>query len=134
LADQLSLSFAYTWVDATEEDNFTGKDSDEIRRPEHIASANLNWGFLNNRANLNLNVDYNGEQDDFYFPPVPPYQERVELDDFTLVTVAASYQLSKKLQLFARVENALDEDYEEVFGYVAPGRSAYAGVRYRFSD
>jgi vitamin B12 transporter len=134
LMDQLSLNFAYTWIDATEEDNFTGENSDEIRRPEHIASANLNWGFLNNRANLNLNVDYNGEQDDFFFPPVPPYQERVELDDFTLVTVAASYQLSKNLQLFARVENALDEDYEEVFGYVAPGRSAYAGVRYRFSD
>ena len=134
LSHQLSLSFAYTWVDATEEDEFTGKDSDEIRRPEHTASANLNWGFLNKRANLNLNVDYNGEQDDFYFPPVPPYQERVELNDFTLVTVAASYQLNKKLQLFARVENALDEDYEEVYGYVAPGRTAYAGVRYRFGD
>jgi vitamin B12 transporter len=79
-------------------------------------------------------VDYNGEQDDFYFPPVPPYQERVELDDFTLVTVAASFQLRKNLQLFARLENALDEDYEEVIGYVAPGRSAYAGIRYRFAD
>jgi vitamin B12 transporter len=134
LMNQLSLGFAYTWIDATEEDSFTGEDSDEIRRPQHIASANLNWTFLNNRANLNLNVDYNGEQDDIYFPPVPPYQERVELDDFTLVTVAASFQLRKNLQLFARLENALDEDYEEVVGYVAPGRSAYAGIRYRFID
>jgi vitamin B12 transporter len=134
LMEDLSLNFAYTWIDATEEDNFSGEKNDEIRRPEHIASANLNWAFLNKRANLNLNLNYNGEQDDFFFPPVPPYQERVELDDFTLLTVAASYLVTPKLELFARVENALDEDYEEVFGYVAPGRSAYAGVRYRFSD
>lgn len=130
----LTLGFAYTWVDATEDDDFTGETSNEIRRPEHIASANLNWVFLNDRANLNLNVDYNGEQDDFFYPPVPPFQERVELDQFTLVTAAASYQLSSRLQLFARLENALDEDYEEAYGYSTPGRTAYAGLRYSFAD
>lgn len=134
LADNLSLGFAYTWIDATEEDSFSGDNNDEIRRPEHIASANLNWGFLDSRANLNLNVDYNGKQDDFFFPPVPPYQERVQLDDFTLVTIAGSYQLTQGLQVYARVENAFDEDYEEVFGYVAPQRAAYAGMRYSFSN
>ena len=130
----VNLGFAYTWLDATEEDDFSGKDSREIRRPKHIASANLNWVFLNDRANLNLNVDYNGKQDDFFFPPVPPFQERVELDEFTLVTVASSYQLTKQLQLFARVENALDENYEEVYGFATQGRTAYAGARYSFAD
>jgi vitamin B12 transporter len=134
LLSSLNLGFAYTWLDATEEDEFSGKDAREIRRPKHIASANLNWMFLNDRANLNLNVDYNGEQDDFFFPPVPPYEERVELDEFTLVTVASSFQLTPRLQLFARVENALDENYEEVYGFVAQGRAAYAGVRYNFAD
>jgi vitamin B12 transporter len=130
ISEALSLNLAYTWLDATEEDDFTGQNTDEIRRPEHIASANLNWSFMGGRANLNLNVDYNGEQDDFFFPPVPPYQERVELDDFTLVSLAGSFQLSKQLKLFGRVENALDEDYEEAYGYVAPGSSAYFGVSY----
>jgi len=132
MIENLSLSVAYTWLDATEEDSFTGEDSDEIRRPEHIASAALNWGFLDNRANLNISVDYNGKQDDFFFPPVPPFQERVELDSFTLVNIAASYQLSSRLRLHARLENAFDEDYEEVYGYVAPGQSIYAGLRYSF--
>jgi vitamin B12 transporter len=133
LARDLSLNFSYTWLDATEEDNFSSENTDEIRRPQHIASANLNWRLLDNRANLNLNVDYNGEQDDFFFPPTPPFQERVQLDDFTLVTLAGSYRLSKQLQLFGRVENALDEDYEEVYGYVSPGRTAYLGVRYNLN-
>lgn len=127
ILDGLSLNAAYTWLDSQDPDG-----SDEIRRAEHIASANLNWDFLGGRANLNLQVDYNDEQDDFFFPPVPPFQERVELDSFTLVTLAGSFRLFDNLELYARVENATDEDYEEVFGFVAPGRTAIAGVRYSF--
>ena len=100
LLSSVNLGFAYTWLDATEEDNFSGKDSREIRRPKHIASANLNWVFLKDRANLNLNVDYNGKQDDFFFPPVPPYQERVELDDFTLVTLRLQLPADKTTAAF----------------------------------
>jgi vitamin B12 transporter len=132
LSKTLSLSGAYTWLDATENDP-SGGDIDEIRRAEHIANANLNWVILGGRGNLNINVDYNGEQDDLFFPPTPPFQERVELDDFVLVGVAANYRVWRTLELFARVENALDEDYEEVFGYVAPGRMLIGGLRYRFN-
>ncbi len=127
IVEGLSLNAAYTWLDSEDPDG-----SDEIRRAEHIASANLNWDFLAGRASLNLQVDYNDEQDDFFFPPVPPFQERVELDSFTLVTLAGSYRLFDNLELYARVENATDEDYEEVLGFVAPGRTAIAGVRYSF--
>jgi vitamin B12 transporter len=129
ITDSLVLSGAYTWLDATEDDA-TGGQIEEIRRAEHIANANLNWSFLGGRGNLNVNVDYNGEQHDLFFPPVPPFEERVALDDFTLVTVAASYQVLESLQVSARIENAFDEDYEEVFGYVAPGRAVVAGLRY----
>lgn len=134
VATTLSVGLAYTWLDATEEDDFTGEDLREIRRPRHTASANLDWRFLGDRASLNINVDYNGAQDDFFFPPVPPFRERVELDSFTLVTAAGTYQLSPKIQLFARIENALDEEYEEIFGFRSLGRTAYAGVRYRFAN
>ena len=34
--------------------------------------------------------------------------------------------------LFGRIENALDEDYEQVFTYGSPGRAAYVGVRASF--
>lgn len=132
IGGDLELYAAYTWLDATE-DSDSGQ-VDEIRRPGHIASANLNWSLLEGRANLNLNVDYNGEQDDLFFPPNPPFRERVELDDFVLVTAAGEIRLRDGLVLFARVENALDEDYEEVFGYRSPGRSVFAGLRYTFAN
>jgi vitamin B12 transporter len=133
LGNGLSLTAAYTWLDATEDDG-AGNQVDEIRRAEHIASANLNWDFAAGRGNLNLQVDYNGEQDDFFFPPTPPFQERVELDSFTLVTLAGSYRVLDNLEVYGRVENAIDEDYEEIFGFVTPGRTAIAGVRYHFND
>ena len=56
----------------------------------------------------------------------------MELDDFTLVTIAGSYRVLNRLTLYARVENATDEDYEEVLGFAAPGRTAIAGIRYQF--
>ncbi|MCZ6853743.1 MAG: TonB-dependent receptor, partial [Gammaproteobacteria bacterium] len=129
LMDDLRLGLAYTWLGATEEDA-AGSQVDEIRRARHIANANLDWQ-VNEQLSINLNVDHNGEQDDFFFPPVPPFQERVKLDSFTLVNLAARYQISPALSLFARMENALDEDYEEIFGFSTPGRSVFAGVRYQ---
>ena len=77
-----------------------------------------------------LNVDYNSAMDDFFYPPTPPYFERVELDSYTIVSIDASYRFSQNLQAYTRIENALDEDYEEVFGYQAPGNNVYVGLRY----
>ncbi|MCE2390925.1 MAG: TonB-dependent receptor [Proteobacteria bacterium] len=131
LGQSLDLRFSYTRLDASEQDA-SGRQGDEIRRPEHVASANLNWISPARRVNLNLNIDYNGRQGDTDFSSWP--SRPVELDDFTLVSVAGSYRLSDQWQLFARVENALDEDYEEIFGYVAPDRAVYAGIRYRFGE
>jgi vitamin B12 transporter len=36
------------------------------------------------------------------------------------------------MQVYGRIENLLDEDYEEVFTYRTPGRAGYAGVRLKF--
>ena len=129
LNETLSLALAYTYLDATEEDA-AGNQVREIRRAEHIANASVQFSPLQGLS-VNLNVDYNGEQEDFFFPPTPPFQERVTLDDFVLVNLAASYNLSSSLAVFGRVENLFDEDYEEVFSFTTPGRSAVIGLRYR---
>jgi vitamin B12 transporter len=46
--------------------------------------------------------------------------------------LTTSYQLSGNLQLYGRLENALDEDYEEVPTYNTSGAAGYAGLRYSF--
>ena len=116
----------YSYLDATEED-FASNSVTEVRRPEHTGSINLDYGF--NRGSLNLAVIRTGSQEDLYFPPFPPFQERVSLSGFTLVELSGQYRLSSRLTITGRIENALDEDYEQVFGFESSRAAAYFGFR-----
>ena len=57
---------------------------------------------------------------------------RVSLRDYMLVRLAGQYNLTPDVSLTARVENLLDQDYEEIFSYRPSGRAFYAGVQARF--
>lgn len=54
------------------------------------------------------------------------------LDGYTLVDIRASYRLSERLELFGRIENLFDADYQTVFRYGQPGRGAFVGARANF--
>ena len=126
LIDGLTLDAAYTYLDAKE------NGAPEIRRPHHIASANLDWRFAEDRGLINLGIDYHGRQRDTAFLNAPPFTMPVTLDRYTLVHLAGSYEICPGFALTARVENALDVSYEEVFGYRTQGFGAFAGVKVRF--
>ena len=128
LMPNLSLGLSYTYLDAVDAE---GKR--EVRRPDHAARADLAYGFHDGRGEINLAVVYNGEAENqvlgapFFFPV-----GRVTLDDYWLVSAAASYKLRDDLEIFGRVENLFDEEYEEVFGFSTAGTAAYAGLRWKF--
>jgi vitamin B12 transporter len=132
IAGGLELAADYTWLDATQPDAFTDAQVREVRRPEHNANVNLDWRFAGDRARLNLNVGFNGEQEDAYFPPPAFAAVPVTLDGFVLVTLAGSWRFGDHAELFGRIENLLDDDYEEVVGFSEPGIGAFAGLRLAF--
>ncbi|MFD1380012.1 TonB-dependent receptor plug domain-containing protein [Fodinicurvata halophila] len=102
-----------------------------VRRPKHLASLNLNYRFLEDRANLNLGVIYNGDQKDWAFNS--DWTRRpVDMQDYVLVNLAASYRLNENAEIYGRVDNLLNEEYQEVYSYGTPGRAGYAGIRLRF--
>ena len=125
--DNLTLHGSYTYIDSTNEDA-TGRDVDEVRRPRHTASVSGSYQWQ--KAGLYLGIDYNGTQQDNFFPPFPASQEVVELDSYTLVNIAGHYAFNRHVTVTARLENTLDESFEEVFGYQTPGFAAYAGVKF----
>ena len=127
--ERFGIKGNYSYLDATEED-FASNSVTEVRRPEHTGSINLDYGF--NRGSLNLAVIRTGSQEDFYFPPFPPFQERVTLSAFTLLELSGQYRINNRLTLTGRIENALDEDYEQVFGFESPGAAAYFGFRFNW--
>jgi vitamin B12 transporter len=56
----------------------------------------------------------------------------IDGEDYTVVRLYGSWQASARLALKARVENLLDENYEEVNGYPALGFGAFAGVEWKW--
>jgi vitamin B12 transporter len=129
-SDRFAMQFSWTTLDAEELDS-TGTASREIRRPEQSANLGMQLSAIEDRLNVGLNVAWNSQQDDFFFPPVPPFQERVSLDSFGLVALSVAYDLSSALSIYGRIENALDDEYEEVFGFRANDRQFFIGLRYR---
>ena len=97
-----------------------------------MANVTANYYFAEDRGNMNLGLRYNGSQQDVYFSPLTYTSERVDIDAYTLVDLAASWKLTRSLELTGRITNLLDEDYEEVLGFSRPGRAVYAGLRGRF--
>ena len=122
------LGGTYTFLDASDPDG-----TREVRRPRHHASFNAGLDFgPEKRSNLNLSVLYDGERLDTDFRDffTNGFQsEKSALDDYFLVRLAGSFRLSERFTLFGRVENLLDEDYQEVISYGTAGLSAYGGVR-----
>lgn len=127
LWDDLDMIGAYTYTDAEDPDG-----NELVRRAEHIASLTVNYRFLDNRANLNLGIRYNGDQVDDAFDPITFDRTLVELDSFTLVDVNGAYQLNDNIEVFGRIENLFDENYEEVLGYGGIERGFYGGVKATF--
>ncbi|WP_250645325.1 TonB-dependent receptor domain-containing protein [Porphyrobacter sp. HT-58-2] len=123
---QWSFDAAYSYLDAEE------NGIEEVRRPEHIASAALTWTAPGDAASATLVVRHNGATGDVAFTDPSFVPVRVQLDDYTLVNLNARVKLTDQLNAFARVENLLDERYEQVFSFVSPGRSAVVGVEARF--
>ncbi len=122
--ENFTMRGSYTYIDSTFTD--LTRDLDEIRRPRHVAA--LIGNYQRSKVNLNLSINYNGDQLDDFFPPFPRLPERVMLGSYTLVNLSGSYQISENVRLTARLENTLDESYEEVYGFSSPGFSAYGGV------
>ncbi len=126
----LRLDAFYTFTD--------GRDASGIqliRRARHIAGANARYRFpvLGRPATLNLGIRHNGEQTDRVFDSFFPVTTRtVELDGFTLVNLAFRWQLHDGMEIFMRADNLLDQQYQEVFGFGAPGATVFGGLRMNF--
>jgi vitamin B12 transporter len=129
LFDGLSLGAAYTYLRAREDDG-----SEEIRRAPHSGRLDVNYTFDSGRANINVAAIYNGDMLDNAFDAATFAASKVVLGEYWLVNVAASYEVSPGVALYGRIQNALDEDYQEIFGYETAGLAAYAGLRFTYEE
>ena len=113
----------YTYLDASE----PGPPRDaELRRPEHSGRVVVDYTPLAGRLNLQAGAVYVGDRDDLDFATFPA--TRRNLGDYTLIHLTSRFELTQRVALRARIENATDEDYADVWGYATAGRRFYLGL------
>lgn len=117
ITDMLSLQANYTWNGTLRPDG-----TQRLRRPAQLANAGISWELQPSLA-LNAFVRASRNSIDQDFNGV------VALADFAVLDLSASYHLNERLQLYGRIENALDSHYEEISGYNTAGSAAYVGFR-----
>ncbi len=120
VSDDLSFGADYTYLDAKNPDG-----SVETRRPRHQLGLNATYLFAEGRGSVSGDVTY--VAGNFDTESWGTYAVK-ELPDYTVVNVAAGYDLTDKVRLTGRVMNLFDEDYADAGGYPARGRAAYVGL------
>lgn len=122
LSEQLSTRLAYTYTEA--ENDTTGEAL--LRRPKNKNSltvvyqpterirAQVQWRLYSSRFDNN-------------FSSYPP--QRITLGGYGIVDLAISYQLVDSVELFTRVDNLFDKEYQEVYGYGTLGAAGYGGIK-----
>ncbi|HEY9038013.1 MAG TPA: TonB-dependent receptor [Roseovarius sp.] len=120
LRSGLSVYGAYTYTDA-ETDGVR-----LVRTPKHDVTLGLSNDFTD-RFSGYMDVRHVADIVPSAFAPVGH-----KVGDYTLVGAGVSYDVTDKAQLYLRLENIFDEDYETAGGYNQPGRAAYVGLRASF--
>jgi vitamin B12 transporter len=126
------IELAFSWdafANLALDGNYTYTDSKDIngdqrpRRPEQMANLGLSWATLSDRLVLGLQGRISRDAVDI---------DGTDLDDYEVLDVTARYSVTDGVEVFGRVENLTEEDYEEVPAYNAPGAAGYLGLRYSF--
>ncbi|MCJ7580883.1 MAG: TonB-dependent receptor [Candidatus Aminicenantes bacterium] len=122
-----NLSFYSSYTTSHHRDTDTGEPL--IRRPTSHFQSRININFLT-KGNLEFSLQSVGKRDDIEF--VGFSSNRVTMPAYTLFNSTISYDVLPLTQIFIRLENIFNADYETVKGYGAPGFSIYGGFKVDF--
>ena len=117
----------YTYTDAR------NRETDELllRRPFHQISATAAIRPIPT-VSIMPEVVYVGRRDDVRYDDAGTFLGAGEVKGYTLVNLAANYDVTEQVTAFVRVHNLLDKEYEPANGFAGPGFHALGGVRVQF--
>jgi len=99
-----------------------------LRRPRDKASLNATWQ-VTEAASVSATVLYVGPWVDINRSGSV---SGLIAKGYTLVNLAGSYDLGHGLTAFARIDNLLDQHYQDPTGFLHPGLGVFAGLRIVF--
>jgi vitamin B12 transporter len=125
LAERVEFSANYTSMDANYDVPASANFGRTLaRRPSETANAKLSYEWPIGLTTA-VAVQHAGRA-------YENASNSTVLDGYTLVDLRAAFAVSESLEVFGRVENAFDEDYETIARYGTLGRTFSVGVRQNF--
>ncbi|MEM1442079.1 MAG: TonB-dependent receptor, partial [Verrucomicrobiota bacterium] len=124
--ENLELYSNYTYLDANvAEGTYALADpagSRLIRRPRHTLAA----GLIYSADRWQVGAELNGAYDRVDRGPFPT---QIDLGGYTVARFFGNVQVTDNFEVYGRIENAFDEQYDFSDGYEAPGIGAFIGAR-----
>jgi vitamin B12 transporter len=123
--EELQVQANYTYTDATNRSPGNANFGRQLqRRPQHSMTALIDyrWPFgLETGATLtHVGASFDNASN----------SRRVE--GYVLADLRAAFPIMDHVEIYGRVENLFNEQYETIFRFGTPGRAGYAGVRVRY--
>ena len=121
----LDLRGQYTMT-MTRNFSTTGSNTRLARWPFDQASMGLSYRPI---ETVRINVDHRfvgARNDDAANTPA------LRSGSFGVVNLSASYDATKNVQVFGRIDNLFNQDYEEILSFGTPIRSVYGGVKFTY--
>jgi len=87
------------------------------------------YGITN--LHLGLDTQYVGSRTDVKFNPDFSKSD-VETGKYTVLNFTANYNVTQELEVYAKIVNLTDEEYQNVYGYATSPRAFYTGLRAKF--
>lgn len=120
--DKLNVRGNYTVLETRNES--PGLEGKELaRKPGSLANLDLSYD-ASDRINVALGLRYAGDSFD-------NAANTVKLDAYTLADLRLRYKLNDRVEVYGRIENLTDEQYQTAAGYNQLGRRLWLGIHTR---
>lgn len=118
--EALTIATNYSLIDAENRDT----DQALARRPRHTVNTSIDYDWSVGLKTGATITHVSSNLDNAFATVATP--------GYVLVDLRAAMPITDNIEVYGRVENLFDEDYETIFRFGTAGRSAFAGVRLRY--
>lgn len=121
----------YTYADVAIDE--AGATRRGPRAPRHDLTLGVG-GRIGDRLGAEFSVTHVAGLIDEYvdYSSFPYVTTQVPLKDYTLANATLTYDIGEDAQVYLRVENIFDEDYQTARNYGQPGRQVFLGAQMKF--
>ncbi|MBB6519779.1 TonB-dependent receptor domain-containing protein [Pseudoteredinibacter isoporae] len=122
LSENVEVYSNATYNDTQTVPNSNGQREQRLRRPRVLFNLGGSYEFVEARIELSANLRHVSGQRDI----------SVDIEDYQVLDASVRWSATEQLDVYLRIENALDENYQEIPTYYTSGSAAYAGVKLSF--